>query len=64
MTVASLKIGRRDFVVIPRREFERLQAQARQAAEDRDDVAEAVKRLKNPRRKTVSLAQFKTDLAL
>jgi hypothetical protein len=64
MTVASLKIGRRDFVVIPRREFERLQAQARQAAEDREDVAEAVKRLNNPRRKTVSLARLKSELGL
>jgi hypothetical protein len=64
MTIANLKIGRRDYVVVPKRDFERLEAQARQAAEDRADVAEAMRRLKNPRRKTIPLAQLKTELGL
>jgi hypothetical protein len=34
MTTQTLKIGKREFVLIPKHEFDRLTAQARQNAED------------------------------
>ena len=34
MTVQMLKIGKREFVLMPKRDFERLAAQARRQAED------------------------------
>ena len=50
MTAQTLKIGRREFVVIPKREFERMAAQARwqyeQDRQDAGDVAESRRRMK------------------
>jgi hypothetical protein len=52
MTVQTLKIGRREFVLVSKRDFERIAAQARrQDAQDRQDagdVAESHRRMKEP----------------
>lgn len=68
MTVASLKIGKREFVVIPKREYERFQMRRDTtkrnrkglSAEDRADLAIALKRLSDPREKrTVRVAHHR-----
>ena len=42
MTVQTLKIGKREFVLLSKRDFERLAAQARrQSEQDRQDAADA-----------------------
>lgn len=65
MTVANLKIGQREFVVIPRRDYDRMRAELdAEAAQDRADVAEAIKRLKDPRQKSVPWSQAKKRLGL
>jgi hypothetical protein len=52
MTVQTLKIGKREFVLLSKRDFERLAAQARrqneQDRQDAGDVAESRRRLKEP----------------
>jgi hypothetical protein len=50
MTVQTLKIGRREFVLVSKRDFERMAAQARrqdeQDRQDTGDVAESRRRMK------------------
>ena len=50
MTVQTLEIGKREFVLLPKREFERMAAQARrqneQDRQDAGDVAESRRRRK------------------
>ena len=62
MTVQTLKIGKREFVLVPKRDFERIAAQARkqaqQGARDAGDVAESRRRMKEPGGST--LAQVRT----
>jgi len=52
MTVQTLKIGRREFVLLPKRDFERIAALARrqneQDRQDAGDVAESRRRIKEP----------------
>jgi len=52
MTVQTLKIGRREFVLLPKRDFERIAALARRQNEqdrkDAGDVAESRRRIKEP----------------
>ena len=66
MTVQTLKIGKRDFVVLPKRDFERLAAQARkqidQDRQDAGDAAESRRRMKEPGGS--SLAQVRAKLGL
>jgi hypothetical protein len=63
-----LKIGGKKFRVIPEAEYREMQAamrvQERQAREDAADVAEARQRLKDRKRKTISLADLKAELGL
>ncbi len=64
MTVQTLKIGKREFVLVPKRDFERLAAQARKQTEherrDAGDVAESRRRMKEPGGST--LAQVRARL--
>jgi phage FluMu protein gp41 len=61
MTVQTLKIGRREFVLLPKRDFERIAAQAhRQDEQDAGDVAESRRRMKEPGGST--LAQVRKRL--
>lgn len=68
MTGGTLRIDGRKFRIIPEDEYKTLRAalrhQERQAQQDAADVAEAKRRLKDPNRKTVSLARLKTELGL
>jgi len=52
MTVQTLKIGKREFVFLPKRDFERLADLARRQTEqdqqDAGDVAESRRRRKEP----------------
>jgi hypothetical protein len=69
MTVASLKIGKREFVVIPKREYERFQkwcdttkgGRKRLSDEDRADLAIALKRLNDPSEKRIRWSQVKNQ---
>ena len=66
MTVQTLKIGKQEFVVLPKRDYERIAAQAgRQADQDRQDagdVAESRRRMKEPG--GITLAQMRAKLGL
>ena len=72
MTVASLKIGKREFVVIPKREYERFQkwcdatkrGRKRLSDEDRADLAIALKRLNDPSEKRIRWSQVKKSAGL
>ena len=52
MAVQTLEIGKREFVLLPKRDFERMAAQARRQIEqdrqDAGDVAESRRRRKEP----------------
>jgi hypothetical protein len=49
MTVSTLKIGRQEYVVVPRKDFDRLRRQAEEiSAQDKGDVAEAKRRETEP----------------
>jgi hypothetical protein len=66
MTPQTLKIGKREFVVLPKRDFERLAAQAKKQADqerqDAGDVAESRRRRKE--RGGISLAELRKKLSL
>jgi hypothetical protein len=64
MTTATLKIGRREFVVIPRKEFEQLRRRADLSKEDAVDVSQSVRRLNDPREKRVPWSQVKKRAGL
>ena len=66
MTVATLKIGRQEYVVVPRKDFERLQRQVSKVdPEDVADAAESLRRLRDPAEKRVpwSLVKKRAGLA-
>ncbi len=66
MSVQTLKIGNRVYVVLPKRDFDRIVAKARVQAEqelqDAGDVAESRRRLKEP--DGLTLAEFKKKLGI
>ena len=68
MTVGTFQIDGRKFRIVPEDDYKTLMAamrsQQRQAREDAADLAEAQRRLKDPRRKTIPLARLKADLGL
>ena len=54
MTVSMLKIGRREFVVVPRKDFEKLKRKANLLSDqDAADVAESLQRLSDPKEKRI-----------
>lgn len=68
MTNGILNIDGRKFRVIAEDEYQTLRAamrsQERQARQDAADIAEAKRRLKDPKRKTISVADLKSELGL
>lgn len=49
MTIQTLTLGKRKFVVIPEKDFRRLQAKAEEiSAQDKGDIAEAKRREREP----------------
>ena len=60
MTVQTIKVGGRQFVIVPKSHYDRLCAQAEQTVRlDRADAAEAARRLKDPKEKRVPWTQLK-----
>jgi len=68
MTSGMLQIEGRKYRIIPEEEYKALRAalraQQRQARQDAADVAEAHRRLNDPRRKSIPLARLKAELGL
>ena len=68
MAVGTLKIDGRKFRIISEDEYRAIRAsmrsQQRQAREDAADLAQAQRRIKDPRRKTIPLARLKAELGL
>jgi PHD/YefM family antitoxin component YafN of YafNO toxin-antitoxin module len=63
MTVQTLKLGGKSFVIVAEKDFRRLQERAEQtSAQDRGDVAESRRRMKE--RGGKSLAQVRKELGL
>jgi hypothetical protein len=64
MAVQTLRLGGREFVILPKREYERLRATARKlSAHDRGDVSESKRRLEDPG-KSISLAEVRKRLGV
>ena len=62
MTVQTIWMGRQKFVVIPKREFRRLQKKAEElSAQEKGDIAEAKRREKEP---SVSLDSVRKRMGL
>ena len=60
MAAQPLKLKGQEFVLLPKREYERMRAQIqRQAEQDRGDVAEAKRRAKEP---SISLGEVRKRL--
>jgi len=58
MTVQTLTLGRKRFVILPEKDFRRLQAKAEErSAQDRGDVAESRRRMKEPGGRTLAEAR-------
>jgi hypothetical protein len=68
MTVATLRVDGRKFRIIPEQEYQTLcaamRSQLRQAEQDAADLAECQRRMKDPKRKTITLAKLKAELGL
>ncbi len=71
MTVANLKIAGREYVVIPKKEYQSLLQRHAKAArlsrisrEDRADIALARKRLSDPRENPIPYEQIRKELGL
>ena len=66
MTVQTLKIGRREYVVVPKRDFERMAAraakQAAQEQQDAGDIAESRRRMREPG--GITLSELRKKLGL
>ena len=62
MTVQTLKLGNRKFVVVPEKDFRRLQQKAEEiGAQDKGDIAEAKRREREP---SVPLSSVRKRLGL
>ena len=62
MAVQTLKISGKQFVVVPKQDYDRMVQQLKsQAAQDRGDVAEAKRRAKEP---SVSIAELRRRVAI
>jgi len=68
MTTATLRIDGQKFRLIPEKDYQKFLAahrlQQRQARQDAADVAQAERRLKDPKRKTIPLSRLKAELGL
>jgi len=66
MTGGTLQVDGQKFRIIPEAEYQALRAalreQLRQGRQDKADAAEAERRLKDPKRKTISLVQLRAEL--
>jgi hypothetical protein len=66
MTIGTIQIEGRKFRIIPEDEYKTLRAamrsQQRQAKQDAADLAQAQRRVKDPKRKSISVARLKAEL--
>jgi hypothetical protein len=64
MAVQTLRLGGREFVILPKREYERLRAKARKLSEqDRGDIAKSKRRIAESGR-SIPLADVRRRLGL
>lgn len=68
MTSSVLQVEGRRFRIVPEDEYKAMRAallwRQRQADQDAADVAQAQRRIKDPKRKTISLGQLRAELGL
>jgi hypothetical protein len=65
MTVQTVKLCRREFVIVPKKDFVRLQRRAGElSSQDRADVPEALCRLRDPKEKRIPWSQVKKSAGL
>jgi hypothetical protein len=60
MTVSTLKIGKQEYVVVPRKDFDQLRRKADLLSdEDAADVTESIRRLNDPKEKRIPWSRVK-----
>ena len=65
VTVSTLKIAGREYVVVPRKDFDRLRRKADLLSEqDANDLAESLRRLSDPAEKRIPWEQVKKRAGL
>lgn len=65
MTLSTLKIGQQEYVVVPRKDFDRLQRKADLLTDqDAKELAECARRLNDPREKRVPWDKVKKRAGL
>jgi hypothetical protein len=68
VTIGTIQIDGRKFRIIAEDEYKAIMAamreQKRRAKQDAADEAEALRRVRDPKRKSIPLSQFKAELGL
>jgi cytochrome c553 len=65
MTLSTLKIGKQEYVVVPRKDFERMRRKADLLSDqDATDLAESLRRLADPKEKRIPWDQVKKRAGL
>jgi len=65
MTLQTVKLAGRRFVIVPEKDFRRLQQKAEDLdAQDRGDIAESLRRLRDPRQRPIPYEQVRRELGL
>jgi hypothetical protein len=65
VTVQTVKLGGKRFVIVAEKDFRRLQEKAAQlSAQDRADIAIARKRLNDPREKPIPYERVRKELGI
>ena len=68
MSVGTFRVDGRKFRIVAEDEYKALQAAARwrrrEAKEEAEDLAEALRRVKDPKREAIPLARLKAELGV
>ncbi len=69
MTIQTVTLGRERYVILREKDYQQLKAQAarkgrRLTAQDKGDIAEATRRLNDPKEKPIPYEQVRKELGL
>jgi hypothetical protein len=65
LTISTFKLGKREYVIVPRKDFDRMEQKSRLLSDDdAADLAESLRRLKDPAEKRIPWEQVKKRAGL